>query len=128
MRDDDDDDPPQPPEVLDSDAVDAGDARVYRKRRKRLNLERENSQDFWKRVFADPVGRREMWGILCSAHAFEERFACGPSGFPQPEATWFHAGEQSFGLRLYQTWLLFDRNGVMMMHDEFDARFKRGDK
>ena len=39
----------------------------------------------------DPRGRQEMWGLLQAAHAFEERFACGPNGFPQVEATWFHA-------------------------------------
>lgn len=103
--------------------VDAARPVSVRRQREKANLAEENAQKFWQRVFADPVGRREMWNILQEAHTFNERFACGPNGFPQVEATFFHAGEQAFGLRLYQSWMLMDRAGVMLMHDEHDVRF-----
>ena len=88
-----------------------------------VELERRETEEFWKAVFASPVGRREVWQLLQSCHTFEERFACGPNGFPQPEATWFHAGEQSFGLRLYQKLMRLDRAGLGIMHDEYDSAF-----
>ena len=111
-----DSDLPQP-------GVDAADIRSYRKQRNTAEFRKRQAQEFWQRVFADPIGRREMWGILQSAHTFEERFACGPSGFPQPEATWFEAGIQSYGQRLFQSWTVLDREGVFLMLDEHDPRF-----
>jgi hypothetical protein len=89
-------------------------------RRRSTELE---AKAFWKSVFADPVGRREIWGLLAQAHPFEERFACGPNGFPQTEATWFHAGEQALGLRIFQSLSIIDREGVFKMLDEYDPRF-----
>lgn len=94
-----------------------------RRQESRIKREVREADAFWRGVFADPVGRREMWKLLDQLHPFEERFACGPNGFPQPEATWFHAGEQSFGNRLHQSWIRIDRAGVFLMHDEHDPRF-----
>lgn len=96
-----------------------------RKRIRKAEFAENQSREFWKRVFADPVGAREMWGILQACHAFETKFACGPNGFPQPEATWHALGEQSVGRRLYDSWLLLDRDGVLRMQDEHDPRFKK---
>lgn len=96
-----------------------------KKRIRKAEYATNQSREFWKRVFADPVGQREMWGILQACHAFETKFACGPNGFPQPEATWYARGEQDFGQRLYQSWLLLDRDGVLRMQDEHDPRFKK---
>jgi hypothetical protein len=109
---------PQFPEVAIAD-----EKNKLRKRKDKLSLQQQQSVAFWHRVFADPIGRREMWGILQACHAFEERFACGPNGFPQPEATWFHAGEQAIGQRLYRSWARLDRAGVFLMHDEHDPDF-----
>ncbi|HQT65359.1 MAG TPA: hypothetical protein PLO16_12685 [Acidocella sp.] len=103
--------------------VDASSLATLRESRRRAAFDKQNADGFWHRVFADPVGRAEMWKLLTACHTFEERFACGPSGFPQPEATWFHAGEQSIGLRLYQTWLRLDPIAVMQMQTEHDPRF-----
>lgn len=102
----------------------ASDRRTLRRQAELSELEHENAVRFWKRVLADPIGRKEIWKLLMTAHTFEERFACGPSGFPQVEATWFHAGEQAFGLRFYQSLMQMDREGVFLMHDEMDRRFK----
>ena len=93
--------------------------------RKRIKFEQEQSRLFWQQVFAHPAGRREMWAILQNAHAFEERFACGPNGFPQPEATWFHAGEQAYGQRLFQSWLALEPSNVTLMLFEHDPRFPK---
>jgi hypothetical protein len=66
-----------------------------------------------------------MWGILQQAGTFDDRFGVGPNGFPQPEASWFHMGSRSLGLRLYQSWSAFARDGVFLMQDEHDPRFTR---
>ena len=95
---------------------------------KKLNeIERRDieAREFWKQVFAHPIGRRELWGILQATHAFEERFACGPNGFPQVEATWFHAGEQALGQRLFLSWQRFDPQGVFLMQQEHDPRLAK---
>lgn len=105
------------------DPADAGDpAAIERTRRRQREADKEAAK-FWRGVLADPVGRREVWTLLQLAHVFETRFACGPTGFPQPEATWFHAGEQDFGLRLYRSLLRMDMEGVRIMHHEFDPDF-----
>jgi hypothetical protein len=105
--------------------VDASSVVTQRGRKSRAKLEAKDAERFWHDVFSTPVGRREMWKLLQSASTFEERFACGPNGFPQPEATWFNAGEQSLGLRMYLTWTRIDRANVLLMHDENDSRFQR---
>ncbi len=106
------------------ETVDAANPARLRDRRRRADIEQENAERFWRAVLSDPTGRRELWKIIQAGHAFEERFACGPNGFPQPEATWFQAGEQAFALRLYQGWLALDPEAVILMHREHDHRFK----
>jgi len=97
---------------------------VKRAMRKKKKAEQE-AVEFWASVFASPVGRREMWKILADCHTFEQMFACGPNGFPHESATWFHAGEQAFGQRLYQTWLMRDTQAIALMLFENDPRFKK---
>lgn len=81
---------------------------------------------FWRSVLADPVGRRELWNIIgIEAHAFETKFACGPGGFPQPDATWAAHGEQMLGQRLYQTLQTLDFEGAFLMLSEHDSRFAK---
>lgn len=98
-----------------------------RPRRAETKRKREQREDdeFWRGVLATPIGRRQVWNLLTSGHCFEERFACGPNGFPQPEATWHAAGEQSLVLRLYQQLLALDPLAVREMHLEHDSRFER---
>jgi hypothetical protein len=105
-------------EAEEPNTEDVGSHRGIRNRKKRLEHERKQAEEFWRAIFANPIGRREMWGILQACHTFEERFACGPTGFPQPEATWFEAGQQSFGQRLYHSWAMIDRAGVLLMFEE----------
>lgn len=119
------DDEPDEPLPSEQPTVDAGSPRALRKRKLTQKIIDRERTEFWRAVLASPIGRREMWGILQAGHCFDERFACGPNGFPQPEATWFHAGEQAFVQRLYQSWSQVDRAGVLLMHDENDLRFAR---
>lgn len=107
--------------------VDAGDPDAVKRRAKKLKFDARESADFWRGIFSTPVGRREMWGLLQACHFNETKFSCGPNGFPQPEATWFALGEQEVGRRLFDTWLINSRDGVLKMLDEHDPRFaKRG--
>lgn len=114
--------PEQEPDVEIANAADPAQIAA------RSQKQRETKNDaakFWNSVFATANGRREMWNILQESHAFEVRFACGPNGFPQPEATFFNAGESAFGLRLYQSWLLMEPEGVRAMHIENDSKWAK---
>lgn len=123
-----DDDDPDDDQQLEGEPkpYDAGEPAAVRKRETKAQLRARQADEWWRRMLADPVGRREMWGIIqTECHAFEERFACGPSGFPQAEATWFEAGRQSVGQRLFQTMFMRDPVNAMMMLTENDPRFAR---
>lgn len=103
----------------------ATDVREHRKRGRRKRQDAKHADDFWRRNLATADDRRFLWGFLVSLHTFEQRFACGPSGFPQPEATWFHAGEQDVGLRLYRTWMRTAPDLLQLMHAENDPAFAK---
>lgn len=105
------------------EATDAANEKQVRKRRVTQKMREREDALFLLSLLRNEAGRRFLWGILTAAHAFEERFACGPNGFPQVEATWFEAGIQSLGQRLYQTWLRTDPLAVAAMHRENDPRF-----
>ncbi len=107
---------------------DAAEPKAVDKKKRRIKRDDKEAREFWRKIFADPIGRREMWGILAQAHVFEERFACGPNGFPQAEATWFHAGEQALGQRLLQSWQIMSFVGVHLMLRENDPRFAAADQ
>jgi hypothetical protein len=118
-----DDDPFSPDDPELERTVDAADNAVLAVRKdtqKRLLTE---VQTEYRRLLSTAIGRRLIWELLQTCHTFEQRFANGPNGFPQPDATWFHAGEQSVGLRLYQSLMRIDRAAVFVMHDENDANF-----
>jgi len=111
--------------ISEQPTVDAASRQSLRKRERRIDKERREREQFWRGIFSTEIGRREMYDLLRAAGAFEEKFACGPNGFPQPEATWFHAGSHAFGQRLFNSWAILDRAGVFMMLDENDSRFAR---
>lgn len=109
----------------DQATVDASDPKAHAKVRRRATRELEEAERFWRGVLADPVGRREIWSFLNRAHTFEIKLGIGPNGFPQPEASWIHAGERNIGQALYLLLARMDREGVLMMHDEHDPEFIR---
>ena len=99
--------------------------RAYTRKLNAIERRDAESREFWRQVLAHPIGKREIWGILADASTFGERFACGPNGFPQSEATWFHAGEQALGLRLFLRLQMLDPEGVFAMQREHDPRFSK---
>lgn len=127
--DDEDIDQDQPePLATEQPTVDAGDPRRVKRRLTKIQIREREDARFWRSCFESEVGRRCLWGILQNGHPFETRFACGPNGFPQAEATWFHAGEQDLALRIYQKWLADFPLEVMQMHRENDSRFSKAKK
>lgn len=126
MSDEDELDLPDPNQA--DQPYDAGDpVQVERQRRTRKLVDRD-SERWWQAVFASEIGRREMYGLLRDCKAFEERFACGPNGFPQPEATWFQAGESAWGRRIADTWMVRHPAEFILMLQENDPRFKKDRK
>jgi hypothetical protein len=122
------DDEEIPPQVeLQQPTRNLEDVASERKRRKQIDNDAAQASKFWRDTFSTTVGRREMWKLLTAAqpdgNPFVPPFACGPSGFPQPEATWFRAGQYALGQHFYQTWLQHAREGVLAMLDEHDPRF-----
>ena len=105
------------------DLPNAADATQTKKRRLTQKMREREDNEWWLAALRSEVGRRCLWSLLSDAHAFEERFACGPNGFPQPEATWFQAGEQNFGLKFYHRLLMRDPLAVSALHRENDPRF-----
>ncbi len=109
---------------LPSDIPNVVDEKAIRKRRLTQKQAERQDNDWILGTLRSEVGRRFLWNLLSACHTFDERFACGPNGFPQPEATWFEAGQQAFGLRLYHSWLRVDPLAISAMHRECDPRFK----
>jgi hypothetical protein len=101
----------------------AADDRKMKRRRQKIQSAEKQEAEFWRQAMSSEVGRRSIWKLLIQANCFEQRFACGPNGFPQTEATWFQAGEQSFGLRLYHMLARNDRILLLKMHDENDPYY-----
>lgn len=107
---------------------DAGSRKGLESKKQRIGREQRESLAWWSNVFSTPTGRREIWKLLQGGHTFEHIFACGPSGVPQAEATWFHAGEQAYGQRMYLTFARDHREQVFLMHDENDPAFAKAKK
>lgn len=128
MTGDDDDDRSETelPPLDERDVVDAsseeGQRRAQRNRKRRERRERE----FIQSMLADDRGREFLWGLV--QKGFETPFACGPTGFPQPEATWFKAGASADALGLYHRLLAADFEGTRLMLAEHDSRFKKAAK
>ncbi len=113
---DDPEEPARPPV-----ATSPGRVREARRRAAREAIEGEQ---FWVGALGSVVGRREFWQLLRDdCHGFAPPFACGPNGFPQPEATWYQAGAYAIGQRLYQRWLRLAPESVRLMHEENDPTF-----
>lgn len=122
---DDEDDDFQEPTLEEPPKFDAGDPKAVGKRKADLKLRDEEGRRFWNAVFASRVGRREIYGLLRSCSAFDQRFACGPNGFPQPEATWFQAGESEWGRRMREQWCVERPAEFALMLRENDPRFQK---
>lgn len=116
------DDDGAPDEPAQASAVDPAANRKLSNRKK--TAERQ-ATEFWTRVFADPIGRREMWGLLRELHPFEPLLGQTPVGFPDERKTWMHLAEQLVGQRIYQTWHAKFPTEIMAMLLENDPRFQK---
>lgn len=117
------DDEPHTPNELPDGIGQAADPAAFKKQSEKAVDDRLEGDRWWAGLIASKVGRHEIWALLTSCHSFEERFACGPNGAPQPEATWYQAGERDTGLRLYRSLLRIDHEAVHRMHLENDPEF-----
>jgi hypothetical protein len=73
----------------------------------------------------NPVGREFLWGILFAAGTFEEKYGFGPNGEPNDRASEYFLGQKDLGLRLYHSWSVLDRAGVLSLLDEFHPVFPK---
>lgn len=103
----------------------AADPARIKKQERRAELDAREADDFWHGVFASPVGRREMWKLLMRAGIKDARFAAGPTGFPDPHATFFRAGIKSVSDDFLDEWTIRDFEGVTLMRMEHDSRFPK---
>lgn len=127
MSEDDGQDLPAPGQE-ESPLFDAGDPAAVKRRRVTAKMAERDAERFWNAIFASEVGRREMFKLLRDCNAFGTEFACGPNGFPQPEATWFKAGIADWGKRMRDSWLVAHTEMFALMLRENDPRFKKDSK
>lgn len=122
-----DDDPREPSDddagKPESPALETAASPSRIKREGRAKREKRECEEFWAAALSNPVGRRALWQVLSLGHPFETRFANGPSGFPDGNATWYHKGEQDLGQRIYDYWTLISPDGAIHMRIEHDFRF-----
>lgn len=107
---------------------DVASAKKVRKRALSLKQKAAEEERFLRGILSDEIGRRVLWGILQAGHPFDTKFAAGPAGFPDQNATWMHHGEQQLGLGLYHKWLIIDPQSVFLMLAENDSRFQTAKK
>lgn len=91
-------------------------ARAVRGRRQQQREER----DFELGLLGSQVGRRWVWGLLTDCRTFDDIFAFGPNGFPDPHQTSFCQGQKAIGQRLWRKLLGSAPELVEQMHREHD--------
>jgi hypothetical protein len=122
-----------PDDISDEDLAklsefDAGDPAAVKRKARKAEIQEREAKRFWEYIFSLEIGRREMFKLLRDAKAFETEFACGPNGFPQPEATWFKAGQSDWGKRMRDSWMVNHLESFALMLRENDPRFQKGSK
>lgn len=96
-----------------------------RQRGKRMDAEirRREHDAFWRGCLSTAIGRRAVFEYLASCRYKQNTFACGPNGFPQPEATWFQTGERAAAERLADSLMVIEPGSFHLMLAENDPRF-----
>lgn len=124
MSEPEDDGPEDRPEKL-PEQRNLSDAREERKRRRKRAVEQRDTAEFIRKALSDPAGRRVLWDILQAAGTFEERYGDVNGYAPNREATWALRGQKDLGLRLYHSWSIADRAGMLSLLDEFHPQFPK---
>lgn len=114
---------PQPEPAMQPTGDNAASPRRQRGKKMDAEVRRRETDAFWRRCLSEPIGRRAIYEFLQTARYKQTTFACGPNGFPQPEATWFQAGERSVAERLADSLMVLDLPGFSLMLAENDPRF-----
>lgn len=107
--------------------VDAGTVKGRNDQKRELELRERERREFWSQALGTVVGRREIWAILAACHPFEVKFGMGPSGVPDPQASFMALGQQMIGLNLFLQLQMLEPVGVQTMLNEHDPRFKKPD-
>lgn len=126
MSDDDEidaDDSDDSPEEQVESVENAADPKSIKQKRRRVAKRVDEVAAVWRGVLATDAGRRAVWEMLQAGHFDEDRFACGPNGFPNPQATEFERGVQAHARRLYDSLQVLDHHGVYLMRCEHDPKF-----
>lgn len=105
--------------------VDVATKRGRTRQERELVTQEQERTVLWRTILSTVVGRREIWNILAAAHPFEIKFGLGPSGVPDPQATFMAMGEQQFGLRWFFKLQVLAPGEVAQMLLENDPRFKK---
>ncbi len=102
-----------------ANAADAGAINMQKERAKRVQ---NRTADFWQANLATKEGRYEWWQIFLRGGLFQAPFRSS-NGFPDPNATFFAAGQYAFCQGLYQQAMAADIDGVRQMLVENDGTF-----
>lgn len=107
----------------------AADPVKIEKARHKAKLKIDQRAEFWRKTLSTEIGRLVLWEVLENLSTFKTRFAAAPpNGFPCSEATWFNAGEQAAGWRLYDALRKAAFEEVHLMHLENDPYFAEAKK
>jgi hypothetical protein len=99
-------------------------AQIRERARTQAQMRREIG-NFWRKCFADEVGRKALWDLLNEMHPFETKYGASPVGFPDERASIAYMAEQQMGLRIFLSWQLHDMDGVSLMQREHDPRLPK---
>jgi hypothetical protein len=124
MAGDDDDKPVDQPEVL-PDQQSAVDPKEAERRESKKQLAERRRREWLAEQLRNPIAREFLWGILWSAGTFEEKYGFGPNGEPNDRASEYFLGQKDLGLRLYHSWSVLDRAGVLSLLDEYHPTFPK---
>ena len=111
---------PDEPMPADQPTVDASSVEDFRKKEDDQTRMAREDRELLAAMLGDVKGRRLLWGILDKLHPFQTVF--GSAGFPDPNAQFYHLGQQQAGMAIYQTWLTAHPAEVAAMHRENDSR------
>lgn len=127
------DEPGEPEDEIDREelpsaqkTVSAVDKRGHKRTQKWLREREQRADAEIRKLLSTEEGRFALWRILGPTEFSIDRFMAGPSGVPDPMATYFKSGQQAYGLRLYFQLLKIDRGSVLLMQDENDPMFEGG--
>lgn len=111
--------------IAEQPTVDVATTKGRNKQERELEQRERERREFWQTTLNTVVGRREIWSLLEACHPFAINLGAGPTGFPDPLASFKALGEQMIGLNWFLRMQQLDPVGVQAMLNENDPRFKK---